>query len=835
MVVAAKAECGAQPLSANLRRTVQSLKELTGNPSDTEVYAALKECHMDANEAAQKLLNQGFKEFSDNRKQPENVNYRKQAENAKHRKHSENENNRKQPENANQRKQPENANHIKQPETENAKHRKQPETENANHSKQPENANHTAKIYAPDRRFNNVRRATFSRNNMHETVQPVSREFRVVRDNRVNPKLEKETESAIDAGPAPGNHSSMANIFETSAMGSSRNHKLSAQDHIPQHVNRTADSRPKLAREINLTGQRKEQTEEKKPAVPSSVSNPQAAKQGHLPSSTFVEGVCASPSDPVHVPSSNSRSPAIKREVGVVGGHRQSVECSPKQTSQQNSSNSNLVQGSSSTMGSFRSINNASKKDQPSNSTISQSTLLNTSRAFFSQHHASRQYQAPVGHQKGALPSKEWRPKSSQMVKVSTAGVVGTPLKSASLSSDNSKIQKADPSLLHEEISEVSIEQVQNVIIAQHIRVPENDRCRLTFGSFGMDISYGDSASALQATGGQESATTGSDEISDRTQLNLLDEGVRNSGSSSSSDVANEQVHDEEKTTTSLHLESYSDTGLERESGPPFSASELQQHQDTSDLPNFAVFDPQAGYDISYFRHVDDTVQEQTFPSQEVLASHSPTNAQASSMAMLQQQPPLAQMYPQLHLSHYTNVMPYRQLLSPVYVPPMGLPGYSNNPTYGHPSNGSSYVLMPGGSSHLTPANMKYSVQPFKPLPSVSAAGFGNFGTPTGYAINAPGIAETSEVWIQNPREHPGMQSAPYYNMQGQSGHHHAAYMQTHASFNPGGVPQSSHMQFPGVYQPPPNPHHMGPPAPGPQVGPYQQQQLGHLNWTTNF
>lgn len=92
------------------------------------------------------------------------------------------------------------------------------------------------------------------------------------------------------------------------------------------------------------------------------------------------------------------------------------------------------------------------------------------------------------------------------------------------------------------------------------------------------------------------------------------------------------------------------------------------------------------------------------------------------------------------------------------------------------------------------------------------------------------------------------MQSAQYYNMQGQPGH--PAYMQSHASFNPAAVAQSSHVQFPGVFhQPPPsaipNPHHMaasmagslgvGPATPGPQVGPYQQPQLGHLNWTTNF
>lgn len=99
------------------------------------------------------------------------------------------------------------------------------------------------------------------------------------------------------------------------------------------------------------------------------------------------------------------------------------------------------------------------------------------------------------------------------------------------------------------------------------------------------------------------------------------------------------------------------------------------------------------------------------------------------------------------------------------------------------------------------------------------------------------------------------MQSGPYYNLPGQTPHH-AAYMPSHAghaSFNAAAA-QSSHMQFPGMYHGSPqqgalgNPHHplgaamgnnvgvgVAAGAPGAQVGAYQQPQLGHLNWTTNF
>lgn len=109
-------------------------------------------------------------------------------------------------------------------------------------------------------------------------------------------------------------------------------------------------------------------------------------------------------------------------------------------------------------------------------------------------------------------------------------------------------------------------------------------------------------------------------------------------------------------------------------------------------------------------------------------------------------------------------------------------------------------------------------------------------------------------MWLPNPREIPGMQSTPYYNMTGQAPHA-AAYMPSHtghASFNAAAA-QSSHMQFSGLYHPSPqaaaiaNPHHLSPsigaslgvgvaaPSPVAQVGAYQQPQLGHLNWTTNF
>jgi hypothetical protein len=46
-------------IPTGVRKTIQNIKEITGNHSDDEIYAMLKECSMDPNETTQKLLFQG--------------------------------------------------------------------------------------------------------------------------------------------------------------------------------------------------------------------------------------------------------------------------------------------------------------------------------------------------------------------------------------------------------------------------------------------------------------------------------------------------------------------------------------------------------------------------------------------------------------------------------------------------------------------------------------------------------------------------------------------------------------------------------------------------------
>ena len=87
----------------------------------------------------------------------------------------------------------------------------------------------------------------------------------------------------------------------------------------------------------------------------------------------------------------------------------------------------------------------------------------------------------------GVLPSKEWKPKTSQKSNISSPGVIGSPVKSASKPADDLENVDGEADHLEIKLSQLSIRESENVIIAQHIRLPDNDRCRLMFGSFGME------------------------------------------------------------------------------------------------------------------------------------------------------------------------------------------------------------------------------------------------------------------------------------------------------------------------------------------------------------
>lgn len=122
--------------------------------------------------------------------------------------------------------------------------------------------------------------------------------------------------------------------------------------------------------------------------------------------SSSSSGVYASSSDPVHVPSPDSRSAgtvgAIKREVGVVGGRRQSSERPASHSSFTNNSFSLplLAKDISTTADSV----GHSKVSQLNQSPASES-VVPVSRPFSSHQYHNKFHQQSLGHQKGTFRS----------------------------------------------------------------------------------------------------------------------------------------------------------------------------------------------------------------------------------------------------------------------------------------------------------------------------------------------------------------------------------------------------------------------------------------------
>ncbi|KAK9281644.1 hypothetical protein L1049_004547 [Liquidambar formosana] len=509
MVSGARTDGGTQTLPARVRNTIQSIKEVVGNHSDADIYVTLKETNMDPNETAQKLLNQDpFHEVKRKRdKKKESTGYKGSADPRKH----------------------------------------------------TENVGQGMKFHMFSDR--NVRRGGYTRNSLPDAG--MSREFRVVRDNRVNQNTNREVKPASQQCSTSANEQVISNVAEKgSSTGTSNSPKASGGRHSSQASNGPTDSHLRHSRDSKSSGSdTKELLEERRATVPSTVSRGRTGRpndsQTHsatLASNNYVVGVYSSSSDPVHVPSLDSRSyaavGAIRREVGVVGVRRQSSENSVKHSSVPGSSFSNSLLGRDNpSTESFRHFTAISKSDQLSQTTVPESVMPNmsVSRPFLGNQYGGRPHQQPVGHQKAPQPNKEWKPKLSQKSSLISPGVIGTPAKSVSPPADDSKGFETEAAKLQDKLSQVNIYENQNVIIAEHIRVPETDRCRLTFGSFGPEFDSArnfvpryQAVGAAEDSGGEHSASlsvsapeSSSDDISGSKHVDLLDDEGRDSGSES--------------------------------------------------------------------------------------------------------------------------------------------------------------------------------------------------------------------------------------------------------------------------------------------------------------
>ncbi|XP_020104349.1 GBF-interacting protein 1-like isoform X2 [Ananas comosus] len=855
MVLDSSMDCGAQPISSPVRSAIRSIKEVVGDRSDADIVAVLAETHMDPNETAQRLLAQDsfheVKRKRDSRK--ENTGFRGPTD-------------------------------VK--------------TQNQSRIRQAR----------PQRSWDqNAGRRGYPQNSQPGIVQV----FRVLKDDRKSSKANKDEEPQSFENPAYVNKEDVLDSVDKSRNASDQK-QIAARNCegqvVTRSLNRQFYSGPSHAKGLKTYGDHRPRASKETATTnsdPAKVAQNGVQRNSQVLSATSVSthdivSLCSSPSDPIHVPSpdrSAGNLGAIRREVGVVGVR--------KHSSDRAATSSNGLHSISSMA--KDNISQAEKSGQSGN--LSKSNCFSRptssdSRFFSSSHHNGKiQQQQSVGHQRAAQTLKEWKPKSNQKLHTANGNVTMTASSTPPACADiSTSLNQVEVAALSEKIAQAKFLQDEHVIIPKHLQVPESERSHLIFGSFeaGFDsiMAHASDISEVRVPEKltDQSFVSTSAPVSEGSSENFYAASQANDNESQAETQTNSPAVyvDAQQSlsgdTERLHPQNssnYSQIGNISNNVSSYSLSEPQPFQDDSALQNFREYDPQATYGVPFLSMtVEDSATDPNITLATQVGSSQPTSIShlSTSASVQQQQQSAGQIYPQIH---FPNFLPYRHIVSPLYVPPIAVPNYSSNAAYTHLPNGSSYVVMPGGNSHLSAGGMKYATSQYKTVhASGGTAIYSNYST--GYPISsdtfgsATGLedanrikykdnglyvpnplTETTDIWTQTPRDVPGIQSSPFYNMSGQAATAaapHAAYLPIHAahpSFSP--TPQVSHVQYPGTYPPMQpsmasiaSPHHMvhQPVQPGlsgnvgvgvvtasaAQVGAFHQQnQLSHLGWNANY
>ncbi|XP_021632548.1 GBF-interacting protein 1-like isoform X3 [Manihot esculenta] len=874
-------------IPSNVRKMIQNIKEITGNHSEEEIYAMLKDCSMDPNETAQKLLFQDpFHEVKKKRdRRKENVNNRESGE-----------------------------------------ARWKPGTQG---------------------RGSRGGRPNFSaRYTSHDAGG--GRNTGPARDNGTNQAAEKGDGNSLPA-PQEKTYSSAA-VVANGAIGepSGSNSEMHASD-IPsgsgrsQHeVTSTATAGSKFGSSVSPINADKNLIiasgtgDAHSEPIPSSSNSLVPATP---PSSSAV---CFSSSDPVLVPSNDSRLSGtvgtIKREVG---NHRAVVESNTVIPAEKSASEI----ATPSLQGKIPSKSQVGKGQlSESLQSSSASNHGGSSGSRPSSNYSSRSQQV-VGLQKVGS-TKEWKPKPA---------ISNVPLGSGTGSSDAPNIP-VEPSVqsqalsnvlsseeatskLQKKLEELHLPQRQHVIIPNHIHVPESERTKFSFGSF--DASFGLMASYVSGPESDKSSTPLSETsqgieeaveeqaVSNQDALLTAEEEADHPESPShapenlpgDNDVSSSAVPEcnESKPETALlsGVQPYSvvHTSPSYNFGfaPPMLSSQTapfenceSQERDVSRLPSFVVqqpFDPTSYYAQFYRAGADSDGRVSPFPSAAVagkyngnvavLPPHSSQSPQEggnslvlstagptpqvtqaglmqSSIAVTQQPLPVFRPPTGLHIPHYPpNLIPYGHYFSPFYVPSPGLHQFLSNGAFPQqPQAGSLYPAPPAAAA----MGIKYSLPQYKPGSNTGnsthigmASGYGSYGSSqTGYSpssaatggnsttnedLGAPQFKESnvyitgqqsegSAVWIAAPgRDISSLPASSFYSLppQGQ-----------HVTFTPA---QAGHGTFASIYQPaqavtaaavhPLLQQSQAMAGAVDMVGPaasvYQQPQHQQINWPSNY
>ncbi|KAK4341778.1 hypothetical protein RND71_037594 [Anisodus tanguticus] len=858
----------------NMRKTIQNIKEITGNHSEEEIHAMLRECSMDPNETAQKLLLQDtfheVKRKRDRRKE----------------------------------------NSIK------------------------ESAESKWKTGMQGRGNKGIRGNLTSRHASHDVGGGKNGKYNIskqILDKSVNlssvPNVEAKTisssSSAAVNGPS-GLASGSGSIVPNAHVSTRRRVKQFVANTGVQTTSADAGRNPKAATgNRDVHGQRR----------------PNSSNSSRTLSSPPPSGAYLSASDPVLLPSQDSRPAGVvgtvRREVGsqLSVDHVSSNSNGSKKTTAISDAGSSNIQ-----VKMPRKFQGPGKNQLQEYSHTASSTHDDSSVSRPSSNYNNRSQ--TVGPQKG--PCKEWKPKpvnnnlaqgsalATASSGVSTVSVeVNTPSQPPAAVPETKEVT-AD---LQKKLEESHISDVEHVIIPSHLHVPEVEKLGFCFGSFDTSFTLGTStnnapehdkrpplseasecteeAESEQIPSHQNASVAAEDtDYSDQPPPSHGQESLPAKGDDISSS-APEGSEPKQEPLQAGQQYSVVHTSPNYNFGfvppmlgnqlPPFESSESQP-RDVSHLPNFLVqqsVDP-TGYYAQYFCSSADSdgrispfhsvgVSNQYNGSVAVVPPHTSQSSQEggntyalsaaaptplvtqaaglmqSSIAVPQQPVPVFRQATGLHLPHYPpNYIPYGHYFSPLYVPPTAIHQLLSNGAFSQqPQAGGIYPPPPSASA-------RYSLSQYRPGANVGNSA--HMGVPDTYApygsspVNynpssatstgnpAPNEdlsasqfqesnvyvsgqqSESSGVWINaHNRDLSTLQASSFYNLsQGQ------------VALTP---PQPGHGTFAGVYHPaqPVTASSVHPllqqsqtlAGPVDMVGPianvYQRRQHSQMNWPSSY
>ncbi|CAL5203535.1 unnamed protein product [Lathyrus oleraceus] len=874
-------------IPSGVRKTIQNIKEITGNHSDDEIYAMLKECEMDPNETTQKLLFQDtfheVKRKKDRRK--ENVNNRETLES-----HS------------------------------------RPGTQGR--GVRGGRGNFTPHRIVHDARGGKNSATGKDNGSNQETSKgvpplPGSQETKA-----------REKSSGTSTVPAIANGPTTVSSGTTNVNSSPSStvnvDRISPSDggNITVGKDFPSDSSDKGAKVVIES--------ESVPSISDGL--------GTRPSSSSA--VCFSSSDPVLVPSNDSRFPgavgAIKREVG---GQRPPTELNVANTSENKSSASET--GSSFQGKSQRKSPAVAKNhvpEVPSSSTVIHGT---TSVSRPSSNYNNRSQQISGLQKAGSI--KEWKPKPTHSINqvsgpasvsessvVSAEATIQLPSVSKVLDSEEATSE------LQKKLENLRVPPRQHVILPNHILVPESEKSKFSFGSlginFGVTTNYVTSpeseksstlskvSQAIEETAAEQNSSNQNASVppavgdySDNPQP-LPATIPENLSSSVEVDVSSSNIQEdnESKHVTTMPSEGneypvvHTSPNYNLGFMPPMLETQSaqidnseSQARDISRLPSFVVhqpFDP--NYYPQYYRSGADsdgrlsplpsagvttkynggvpvlpTPSSQSLQEGAVLSTAGQTQHATQAAGLMQnsiatQQPlPVFRGPSGVHIPHYSpNYIPYGHYISPFYLQPPAIHQYLGNGAFPQQPQASTVYAPP---SAVAANGMKYPLPQYKPGTNaansahyVMPAAYGAYGSSPSGGYN-PNSAETtgnstssedlgssqfkennvylngqqsegSAMWVAAPgRDISSMPASSFYNLppQGQ-----------HVTFTP---TQAGHGNFAGVYHHPAQAGTAGTVHPllqqsqtmagavdmvGPGGNVYQQQpQHAHINWPSNY